>query len=135
MQLTHGRGGVRVLGRELVGVEHPERAAEPTQLGGVTRQDVGTAQPPQLQPVLDGAQEPVGGREAGGVAPPDVAAAGQPVDRAEGGASVQLRVGAAVHQLEQLDGELDVAQPAGAELDVPLTATTGDRPPRACASP
>ena len=50
----------------------------------------------------------------------DVAALGQPGQRAQRRALAQRRVGPAVDELEELDGELDVAQPARAELDLPL---------------
>ena len=51
---------------------------------------------------------------------PDVPAAGQLREGAERGRRPDLLVGPAVHELEQLDGELDVAQPAGAQLELPL---------------
>ncbi len=76
------------------------------------------AQPAELQQVLGAAQEPVGGAELVGVGPADVAARGQCGQRGQRGGRAQRLVRAAVHQLQQLDGELDVAQAAGAELEL-----------------
>ena len=56
--------------------------------------------------------------ERRGVVAPDVAAGGQGREAVEGGAGAQRLVGAAVHELQQLHRELDVAQPAGAELEL-----------------
>ncbi len=70
--------------------------------------------------MLDGAQEPVGGDQGRGVVPPDVAAGRQRHERGQRAAHPQRRIDAAVHHLEQLDGELDVAQAAAAELELPL---------------
>ena len=68
----------------------------------------------QLQPVLGGAQEPVGVGQAERVVAADVAAVAQRAERRQRGADPQRLVGPAVHQLQQLDGELDVAQAAAA---------------------
>ena len=80
--------------------------------------DVGTPELVQLDPVLEGAQERVGLVQRLAVLAADVAAPGQVGQRAEGRAGADRLVGAAVHQLEQLDGELDVAQPARAQLEL-----------------
>ena len=81
---------------------------------------MGAAQPVQLDPVLEGAQERVGVVQRLAVLAADVAAAGQRGQRAQRRGRPDRLVGAAVHELEQLDGELDVAQAAGAELELPL---------------
>ena len=70
--------------------------------------------------MLDGAQEPVGGEQRRGVVPADVAAGRQRGQRRHRAADAQRRVAAPVHELQQLDGELDVAQAAAAELDLAL---------------
>ena len=99
-------------------VIEPHRPAQPAKYGGILGQGVGAAEPVQLQQVLGAAQEPVGGAEFVRVGPADVAARGQRGQRGQRRGRAQRLVGAAVHQLQQLDGELDVAQPAGAELEL-----------------
>src|SRR5690606_33084924 len=94
-----------------------ERAADPAQVGLVLGQQVGAAQAEELDAVFEPAQEPVGGVQRGGVGAPDIAALGERGQRGQGGAAAQRLVTAAVHQLEQLYGELDIPQPAGAELE------------------
>ena len=54
------------------------------------------------------------------VVAPHVAVAGQVGERAQGGRGADLLVDPAVHQLQQLDGELDVAQAAAAQLELAL---------------
>ncbi|GAA2769489.1 hypothetical protein GCM10020219_040570 [Nonomuraea dietziae] len=102
-----------------VGAE-PQPPAEPAQVAGGRGHDVRTAQPVQLQQVLDLAQEGVGLGQAPGVLPADVAAPGQRGEGGKRGPAAQQRVEPSVHELEQLDGELDVAQPPWAELELPL---------------
>ena len=63
-------------------------------------------------------QELVRRRQVGGVVAADVAAGAQRGQRVDRRRDVQRLVVAAVHQLQQLDGELDVAQSAGAELEL-----------------
>ncbi len=102
------------------------RAAEPPQRPVVLGQHVGPAQLPQLHPVLERAQEPVGAVERGPVLPSDVPALGEVGQRGQRGGRPHGLVGATVHQLQQLYGELDVAQAARAELDLPLGVRGGD---------
>ena len=64
------------------------------------------------------AQEPVRLREVVGVGAADVAAVGQGREGRQGSRDAEPVVGAAVHELQELDGELDVAQPARAELEL-----------------
>ena len=92
--------------------------AQPAQVALGRRHEVGAPQPEQLDAVLEGAQQPVGRAERRGVLAPDVAPGGQRGQPVERGAGAQRLVGAAVHELEQLHRELDVAQPAGAELEL-----------------
>ena len=70
------------------------------------------AQLVDLQQVLGLAQEPVRLREVVGVGAADVTAVGQGGERGQRGRDAEPVVGAAVHELQELDGELDVAQPA-----------------------
>jgi hypothetical protein len=70
--------------------------------------------------VLDGAQEAVRGDQGRGVVPADVAAGRQGVQRGQGAADPQRGIGPAVHHLQQLDGEFDVAQTTAPELELPF---------------
>ena len=63
-------------------------------------------------------QELVGGGQVGGVVAADVPAVTEGRQRIHGRCHMQRLVVSAVHQLQQLHGELDVAQPAGAQLDL-----------------
>lgn len=122
MEAAHG-GGVPAPGLVEFGDgfgAQAEGAAEAAQVGLVLGDEVGAAQPVELDAVFHGAQEAVRVVELGGVGAADVAAGGQGVEGVEGAAGVQGGVAAAVHELEQLDGELDVAQPAGAEFELPV---------------
>ena len=116
VQPAHLAGVQRQLGLQHVDGAAPgvglvaQRAGQPAQLLVVGGQQVGAPQPQQLQPVLDGAQEPVGGDQRGGVLAPDVAAGRQRLQRRQRAADPQRGVDPAVHHLQQLDGELDVAQ-------------------------
>ena len=94
------------------------RPAQPAKYGGILGQGVRAAEPAELQQVLGAAQEPVGGAEFLRVGPADVAAGGQRGQRGQRRGRAQRLVGAAVHELQQLDGELDVAQPARTELEL-----------------
>ena len=93
---------------------------QPLHVGAVVGQQVGAAQPLQLQPMLGPAQERVGGGHLGAVGAADVAAADQRPQPHQGAGQPQVGVGPAVHQLQQLHRELDVPQPAGAELELPV---------------
>ena len=89
------------------------------------RDGVGAALAGQLEAVLDQAQEPVGLGQLGGVGPADEPGGGEPLQGDQGRTGPQGRVVAAVDELEELDGELDVAQPARAELDLPVAPGPG----------
>ena len=95
-----------------------ERAAEAAQVALGGRHEVGAPQPEQLDAVLERAEQPVCRAERRGVLAPHVAAGGQGREAVEGRAGAQGLVGSAVHELQQLHRELDVAQPAGAELEL-----------------
>ena len=84
----------------------------------VVGQHVGALEPLQLQPVFEQPQELVGRGQVRRVVAADVAALAERGQRVDRRRHMQRLVVAAVHQLQQLDGELDVAQPAGAELDL-----------------
>ena len=79
---------------------------------------MGAAQVLELDAVLERAQEGVRRGQGLAVLAADVAAPGQRGERAQRRRVAELPVGAPVHELEELDGELHVAQPAGAELEL-----------------
>ena len=68
----------------------------------------------ELEHVLDAAEEPVGGGEDGGVVGIDVAPAAEVVSAGRVPRHAELGIDAAVHELQQLGGELDVADAARA---------------------
>ena len=74
----------------------------------------------KLQAVLDGPQEPVGRTEPFGVGVSHVPTGGKSRQRGESGGGAKSLVLPPVHQLEQLDGELDVAYTAPPQLYLPL---------------
>lgn len=76
--------------------------------------------------MLHGAQEAVGVVQLRGVHPSHVAALGEGAQGLQRGAAAQGGVAAAVHQLEELYGEFDVPQPAGAELELAVDPVGGD---------
>ncbi len=104
----------------------PEGPPEPAQVGLVLGDHVGAAEPVELDAVLHRPQEAVGLVELGGVRPPDVSAVGERPQGLQGGADAQGAVAAPVDELEQLDGELDVPEPSGAELELAVDAVDGD---------
>ncbi|GAB3859632.1 hypothetical protein GCM10027610_099300 [Dactylosporangium cerinum] len=91
---------------------------EPAQGGGVVGHGVGAAQALQLEAVFDGAQEAVRPQQRLAVGEADVAALDEAAQAGDGGRGAQRLVGAAVHELQQLHRELDVAQAAGAAFDL-----------------
>lgn len=104
----------------------PERASEAAQIGFVVGHQMRTPQPEQLDVVLHGPQEAVRLVELRRVGPADVAAGRELPQGDEGAAAAQRGVVAAVHQLEELYGEFDVPQPAGAELQLTVDMPDGD---------
>ena len=81
----------------------------------------------ELQHVLDAAEEPVGVGQHVGVVGVDVAALAELRERGQRAAHAQLRVHAAVDELQELGGELDVADPARPSLDVAVRAAAPAR--------
>jgi hypothetical protein len=100
----------------------PRGAGQPAQGRGVLGggQQVGAAQLLQLQAVLEQAQEAVGRGEVGAVVAGDVPAVRQRRERLQRRRRAQRLVGAPVHELQELHGELDVAQPAAPQLQLAL---------------
>ena len=95
----------------------PSRRSDALVLGD----HVGTPQLVELDPVLERAQERVGVVQRLAVLAADVRRLGSARRARSASSAARIRlVGAAVHELQQLDRELDVAQPAGAELELPL---------------
>src|SRR5207249_2246834 len=83
----------------------------------------------ELEPVLDGPQEDVGVGQCARLLPGEVATLGQPVEGTQAVPLLEPRVLGPVEELEGLEVELDLADPAGAQLDVALLAPA--RPERA----
>ena len=95
-----------------------ERAADPPQVLLGLGQHVRAPQPEELDAVLEHPQEAVRQRQRLAVLAPDVAALDQRLERRERGPLAQRLVDPAVHELEHLHGELDVAQPALPQLEL-----------------
>ncbi len=137
MQAPHGveldrrvgavAGGRGLVPRPVRQIKGSHRPAQPAKYGGILRQDVGPAQPVQLEQVFGAAQEPVGGGQFLRVGAADVAASGQRRQRRQRRGLAQRLVGAAVHELQELDSELDVAQSAGTELQLAPGLPGGQR--------
>ena len=96
----------------------PHRAPQTTQVLVLAGNHVRAHHPVHLDPVLQRAQEPVGAGEPGGVLAPHVPPGGQGLQGGQGGRAAQHDVAATVHELQQLHAELDIAQPAPAELEL-----------------
>ena len=94
----------------------PERAREHVPRGPVLRQLVGLQVANDLQAVFQRAQEPVRVGERGGVGFGHVSTLGERGQRAERVRLAEPMVTPAVDDLQELDGELDVADPAAAAL-------------------
>ena len=105
---------------EFPGVGQPDAARQPALVELVAGHQVGAPQPVQLQPVLEQSLQPVGGVQVVAVAPSHIAVGDQGVERLEGAAQPEPLVPPAVDELQQLDAELHIAQPAGAQLDLLL---------------
>ena len=103
-------------GRGVVPEAHHEGDAAPG--GGVDRHGVGLLLLDELQAVLEGAQEAVRVGQGHGVLGRHVPRRPQLPQGAQGGAVADAGVGAAVHELQELHRELDVADPARAALDL-----------------
>ena len=80
----------------------------------------------QLQTVLQQTQEFVRRSQVGGVVAADVSTRRQCSQCIDGALDMQRTVGAPVHQLQELDGEFDVAQTSAAEFEFTLTQFGGN---------
>ena len=110
-------------GRRLVAVPEDTGQTDPgVRLG---RQGVDLLILVELQPVLDGPQEPVGGLQGRRILGSDVAAGGQGGERGQGRGRPQAGIRSPVDLLEQLNGELDVADAARSQFQLPV----GQAPP------
>ena len=74
----------------------------------------------ELQPMLDGAKEPIRQGEGGRIAAVHVPGLGQLAESLQRGRLPDQRVGRSVHELQELHGEFDVAYAAAAALDLTL---------------
>ncbi|CAB4946619.1 unannotated protein [freshwater metagenome] len=116
------------LGGELgdrIGAE-PHAAPQDAQLGFVVGKQMGSSQPSQLKPVLKSARKPVRRRQGRRVVAADIPPRGERLERGERRGASQHHVSAAVHQLQELHRELNVAQPAGTQLDFAVNLTRRD---------
>jgi hypothetical protein len=109
----------RRAGRLVLDGAVPQRPGEQFLPRRVVGDRVGATLRGELEAVLHRAQQPVGGLERRGVLLGDVAPVGERRERRQGAGVAQRWVDAAVHDLQELDAELDVAQPTRAELDLP----------------
>ena len=110
----HAKGVVSAVGPDVGGPRQPAQRLVVVFVG----KNVRALEPLQLQPVLEQPQELVGRRQVRRVVAADVAALAERGQRVDRRRHVQRFVVAAVHQLQQLDRELDVAQPTGTEFDL-----------------
>ncbi len=128
VQPAHEPGDPGMLALDLLRGGETERSSQPAQLTGIAGQGVHPAEPLQLQAVLGTAQEAVRVREAGRIPAGHIATASERVERGQRRDRPQLGVGPAVDELEQLDGELDIAQPARTEFEVTVSVSRRQRP-------
>ena len=112
-------GAVRIERRhELIVGRAAHRRCDQGLVRGVIRQVMGLGVVEILQPVLQLAQEVVGEREPGDGVSVENAALRQQRKHLQCGLDLQRKVAATAHELEHLGDELDLANAAGAELDV-----------------
>ena len=89
------------------------------------RQRVGALQPVQLQAVLQQAHELIAADQHLAVLAAHIAAVDELAQGRNSGRDAQVLVGTTVDQLQELDGELHVAQAALPQLQLPLTDVCG----------
>ena len=104
----------------------PDERASARSSPGVARHEVRAAQPLELQPVLEHAEDAVVARELRGLLAADVAVLGEGRERGQRARLADRVIGRAVHELQQLHGELDVAQAARTELQLHVDLVGGD---------
>ena len=79
---------------------------------------MGAFDPLQLETVFQQAQELIGLDEVVAVLPTDIPLVDQHLQRLHGGAHPERFIVTAVHHLQQLDGELNIPQPATTEFEL-----------------
>ena len=127
VQPAHALSGALPHGLEFSGVTaESRRAGEHAQTALAARHQVRASQAIELHAMLEDPQDAVVARELGGLLAPDVAAFGECREGCQRAGLVDRVVSRTVHQLQQLHGELDVAKPAGAELDLHVDLVGGD---------
>src|SRR4051812_3550747 len=77
-----------------------------------------SSQAVELQTMLHGAKEAIRRCEVRRISASDVPTVSQCVERRERRHAAQRRIGTTMHELQQLYGELDVAEPARSELQL-----------------
>jgi hypothetical protein len=108
------------------GAGESRRAREHPQAVLVARHEVRAPQPGELQAVLEHPEDAVVARELGGLLAAHVPVLGQRREGRQGARLSDRLVARAVHELEQLHGELDVAQAARSELQLHVDLVGGD---------
>ena len=126
VQFTHIALDVLPPPEEALRIAHVHRPREPAKIVRTGRHEMGPRHAPHLQPVLQKPQEPVVLVELCGVLAADVAALAEGPECIEARACPDMLVGRAVHELQQLHGELDVAQSSGTELELTVHLVRGD---------
>src|SRR5258706_89985 len=105
-------------GRERVVIGEVHRLGDRRAMFGLARQRLGLLVVVVLQPVLEPAKEIVGPREVLRPRGLDQPALGEGAQRRAGRREAQARVAPAADHLEELHGELDLANAPGADLDI-----------------
>ena len=113
-------------GRGARAIAHAHR--QPGEFGRIPRHDVSLAVVENLKPMLDGPQQRVGAFEDAAFLIGQPARLHEPSHRIERRAGADLRRVAAAEKLEELDRELDVADPAAAVFDIGVVDPVADRP-------
>ena len=128
-QVLEARLDVRPVLREVgehrlgVGISRPPR--QPRLLERVLGDGVRLPLGHHLHAVLEPAQRDVGLRQLVAIAAGDEAGVEQPLQGLQGPAHAQVRVAAAVEELQRLDEELDLADAALAELEIDAGSARG----------
>ena len=125
VDLPDQRGLPFELGEQLVLAAHAERAREDGSGGGVRGELVRLQVAHDLQTVLERPKEPVGPAERGRIVASHVPLVGQDLEGAQRVRHAKALVPAAVDDLQELDRELHVSDPAATPLDLDACLARG----------
>src|SRR4029453_12994944 len=127
MQPTYSLGGVPPGAQQLLHwILVTEGAAESAKIMIIVGQQMSTPQVVKLDAMLKRAQESICQSEPFAILTSHIAVVDQGLQRGQGGSGAQSLVYPAMYQLQQLDGELDVAQAALPQLELPTLITCRD---------